>query len=225
MNYPPPVQAAARPIAPRSIHVAVYLMYAGAAVSVISMIAWLAASGSVKTGVEEANRALTPGQVGTVMGLYDATAVVIGIITAALWLWMAWKTSSGRGWARILSTVLFALYLLPSIAAAARFTMHYTVNGTSASVPAPAAGKLTMWLIVLVGAATIIALWQRQSSAYFAATKQHGAIQAAGGYGPTQHEQQPYGAPPGPTPYGPTSSAEPGYPPQPPPGTQQPPGH
>ena len=216
MNYPPPVQAAPRPAAPRPVRAAVYLMYAGAAVSVISVIAWLAASGSVKTQVGETNRALTPGQVRTLMGLYDATAVVIGVITVGLWLWMAWKTGSGRAWARVLSTVLFVLYLLAAVATTARFTMHFTMNGTSASVPAPAAGKLSMWLIVLVGAASIIALWQRQSSAYFAAPKLHDAVQLAGGHGGTQHAQQPYGTAPGSAP-----SAEPGYPP--PPGTQQPP--
>ena len=144
--------------------------------------------------------------------------MVIAVITAGLWLWMAWKTSSGRAWARILSTVLFILYLLASITAAARFTMHFTTNGTSAGVPAPTAGKLSMWLIVLVGAASMIALWQRQSSAYFTAAKLHGAAQLAGGYGGTQHAQQPYGTPPGAVP-----SADQGDLPQPWPSTQQPP--
>jgi hypothetical protein len=191
-------------------------MYAGAAVSVIAMIVWLTASGSVKTEVHGANRAFTAAQVSTVMRLYNATAVVIAIITAGLFLWMAWKTSSGRGWARILSTVLFALYLLAAISTAARFTMHFTMNGTSTSVPAPTAGKLSMWLIVLVGAASIIALWRRQSGAYFSAAKLHSAVQLTGGQGFPPPMQEPYG-----TPAGPMSAADPAYPPQPPPGTGQ----
>jgi hypothetical protein len=33
-----------------------------------------------------------------------------GIIDGLLWLWMAWKTGAGRGWARVLSTVFFGFY-------------------------------------------------------------------------------------------------------------------
>src|SRR5579859_7197739 len=32
-----------------------------------------------------------------------------GLVLAALWLWMAWKTRTGRNWARIVSTVFFGL--------------------------------------------------------------------------------------------------------------------
>ena len=41
-----------------------------------------------------------------------ASGIVAGIIQCLLWLWMAWKVKTGRGWARVLSTVFFGIFCL-----------------------------------------------------------------------------------------------------------------
>ena len=44
--------------------------------------------------------------------------IVLGLVAAALWLWMARANGHGRNWARILSTVLFGLATLEDISVA-----------------------------------------------------------------------------------------------------------
>lgn len=73
------------------------------------------------------------------------------VVSVALWLWMAWKCKAGRPWARILSTVLFALSTWSTVSALAGPSVTWSV------VPAIAG-----WLI---GLGAIILLW-RPSSAY-----------------------------------------------------------
>ena len=43
--------------------------------------------------------------------------IVLGLVAAALWLWMARANGHGRSWARILATVLFGLATLEAIRA------------------------------------------------------------------------------------------------------------
>jgi hypothetical protein len=41
-----------------------------------------------------------------------------GVIQCLLWLWVAWKTESGRNWARVLSSVFFGFLCLGLLSAA-----------------------------------------------------------------------------------------------------------
>jgi hypothetical protein len=80
-------------------------------------------------------------------------AAVSLVVPVALWMWMAWKCKAGRGWARIVSTILFAI--------ATWGTLSLRSGSTSAWW---LLGAIVGWLI---GLAAIAALWQRSASDFF----------------------------------------------------------
>jgi len=139
--------------APASISTAVRLMYAGAAVTLIYFIVSLSSLGGVKTELHNANHKLTATQINQVYEYLIVTTVVFGVIGIALWLVMARGASQGKRWSQIISTVLFALYTLESLA---------TFVQTRAIVTIVFVG-----LTWLVGAATVYLLWKPESKSYF----------------------------------------------------------
>ncbi len=153
-----PGQAPSPAPAPTSVRWAVYLMYAGAVVYLISGIV-----GAI-TGIKEAPRILggAPGVSGSavlgeaVHGLRVVVVIFAAlslVVPVALWVWMAWKCKAGRGWARIVSTVLFAI--------ATWGTLSLRSSSTSAW---GLLGAIVGWLI---GLAVIVLLWQRSASYFF----------------------------------------------------------
>ena len=146
---------------PVSVRRAVYLMYAGAAISLISgIVGGLAVATAIHGSLLDRNAAGSPvpGVVAsTVTSVIVVVAVFSTLVTILLWLWMPWKCKAGRPWARIVSTVLFGL---------ATFSTLITVAGVGGW---GMAGDLLSWL---VGLGATILLWQRPSSSYFRA-EQH----------------------------------------------------
>ena len=95
-----------QPSAPAPVRTAVKLMYAGAAVSAVTLIISLALVPAVKAALGKATPSLTAAQVSDV-NILIVLAMVFGLAVVAVWLWMARANGQGRNWARILSTVLF----------------------------------------------------------------------------------------------------------------------
>src|ERR1700727_2769733 len=87
-------------------------MYAGAAVSTVSLIGPLVSIGGTKAEIREAKPSLTVAQVNQLNTFIIALALLSGMVGIALWLWMARANSQGKNWARIVSTVLFCLATL-----------------------------------------------------------------------------------------------------------------
>jgi hypothetical protein len=105
--------------------------------------------------------------------------ILTGVIDTALWLWMAWKSRSGRSWARTVSTVLFGFFCLGTLIAVVSDSAAFKIL------------HVVTWLVAL---AAIILLWQPESDQFFRATRTPTA------YGPTPPwsvQLQPYGRPPG----------------------------
>jgi len=158
--YPPGggSNLAQRPPQPQSVRIAVILMYAGAALSAISLVITLALSGRIKSAVGTAARKvrttkpLTGAQIHSLENFYLVLIVVILLISVALWLWMAWANGHGRGWARILSSVFFGLNTIWLVLSVGR-------------TGGPAIFFGLGWLI---GLATIIFLWRRDTTQYIA---------------------------------------------------------
>src|SRR5215831_4396179 len=132
---------------PQSIQRAVMLMYVGAGLEVLGLIFDLIVrQGSNATGI--------PG----------------AILGVALWLWMARANKAGKNWARITSTVFFGIDCLGLllILVGAGVAMHsVSSSGKIVLVASVVAGIIT-WGI---GLATIVLLWGRESSQYYAAMK------------------------------------------------------
>jgi len=142
-----------RPGAPQSVLNAVKLMYAGAAVSTVSLIISLVSIGGTKDAIKKAKPSLTAAQVNQLNTFIIALAVVSGVIGVVLWLWMAQKNGQGRNWARILSSVLFGLATLDMFGVL--------------SQPKTVLGLVFPVLTWLIGLGAVILLWRRESTEFF----------------------------------------------------------
>jgi len=142
-----------RPAAPPSVLNAVKLMYAGAAVSTVSLIISLIDIGGTKSAIRKARPSLTTAQVNQLNEFIIVLAIVSGVLGVALWLWMARANSQGRNWARIVSTVLFALATVDLFGVL--------------SQPKTVLGLIFPVLTWLVGLGAVVFLWRRESSEFF----------------------------------------------------------
>jgi hypothetical protein len=151
-----PLAAVAAPVAlPQSLRIAVWLMYAGAALAALDLIATLATIGSARGELHRANPHWTAAELTTGVHSFIFGIVVSWAITIAVWLIMARTNQAGRGWARNVATVLSALSTLSFI-----LYLHE---------PGSLLGKLLLVPMWLVGVAAATLLWRRESTAYIRA--------------------------------------------------------
>jgi hypothetical protein len=142
-----------RPPAPPSVLNAVKLMYAGAAVSAVSLIISLVSIGDTKSVIRKARPSLTPAQVNQLNTFIVTLAIVSGVIGVALWLWMARANGQGRSWARVMSTVLFGLSTLDLFGVL--------------SQPKTLLGLVFPLLTWLIGLGAVFFLWRAESTEFF----------------------------------------------------------
>jgi hypothetical protein len=147
---------------PSSVRTAVYLMYAGAGISALGLIATLALNGRIKSAIETALRKakttpkLTTAQIHSAANEFLILAVVLALIGIGLWLWMAWANGRGKGWARIVSSVFFGLD-----------TISLVLSGDRTATTLIFAG-----LGWLAGLGAIVFLWRRDTTQYIAQSSQ-----------------------------------------------------
>lgn len=146
------------PAAPPPVLNAVRLMYAGAAISAVSLIITLVTVGSLKTAIHNANPTLSASKLHSAEVAAVVVAIIFGLIGIGLWLWMARANKAGKNWARITATVFFALDTLSVLAGFRQAE--------------PALSRVVSLLVWLAGLGAIVLLWQKISSAYFAASRQ-----------------------------------------------------
>jgi hypothetical protein len=151
--YPSGGQESRSTSPPSSILRAVKIMYAGAALSAIGVILTLVTVGSIRAAIHKAHPLLSATRVHA-LGNFDViSAVVIGVIAMGLWLWMAFANKAGDRWARVTASVIFGLNTLAALIVVSR--------------PEAALNKLAAVIIWLAGLATIVLLWQRESSNFY----------------------------------------------------------
>jgi tryptophan-rich sensory protein len=138
-----------RPPAPPSVLNAVKLMYAGAALSTVSLIIFLINIG----GLKEANKKARPSLTASQLDQLIISSILYAVVGIGLWLWMARANGQGRNWARNTGTVLFA---------AATVQLFFQLN-----YPGPVIGLVFPVLSWLVGLGAVILLWRRESTAFF----------------------------------------------------------
>lgn len=142
---------------PSSIRVAALLMYVGAALSVLSLIVGLATLGSLKDNIRsnlQSRGDFTAQNLDSAYNVAVAFVVIVAIIAIAIWLWMAWKNSQGRSWARIVATVLAGLNILSFLA---NLAQNQQTGGTT----------VLSVISVLLAIGILILLWRPESSAYY----------------------------------------------------------
>jgi hypothetical protein len=148
-----PMMAPVRPAAPAPVLNAVKLMYAGAAVSLVSLIISLTDISGTKAAIRKARPTLTVAQVNQLNGFIIGLAIVSGLVGVGLWLWMSWANKGGKNWARVLSTVLFGLATLDLFGVF--------------SQPKTALGLIFPLVTWLIGLGVIVLLWRPESSQFF----------------------------------------------------------
>lgn len=148
-----PAAQPARPGPPRSVRTAVILMYAGAAVDLLSLIASLATTGALRNALRQAHHGLTPAQIHSEMTLVIVADVIVALISIGLWVGVARASMAGRGWARILGSVLFGIDTVLEVRGLLQASL--TVSSLAA---------LLIWVI---GLGAVVMLWRRDSSGFF----------------------------------------------------------
>jgi hypothetical protein len=167
---------------PRPLVIAIWLMYAAAVFEIVYAVAdgrWLASYlSSLFTAIQAADTPGSGNQVpaSEIKNLVLVIAIVVGIMGVLVWLWIAWKNRTGRNWARIVATVLFALSCmgLPQLLTGGRLsTVPSTFTAADGATIALPPLDIPAWLIAggvvywLFGLAIIILLWQRGASRYY----------------------------------------------------------
>ncbi|TWE09369.1 hypothetical protein [Rudaeicoccus suwonensis] len=147
-----------RPPRPASVVTAVKLMYAGAALSILTVATTAASRHSLRHTIQDANRHrtgsahLSAAQVTRAADLTYSVFVTLSLIGLVLWLVMALANRAGHGWARILATVLAVMNVLLIIGFLTRGTPVLAL----VSVPT-----------LIVGVAATVLLWKPSSTAFF----------------------------------------------------------
>jgi hypothetical protein len=149
----PPLMPPTAP--PPSMLNAVKLMYAGAVLSGIEIIVGFVLIAADRSLIHKEHPNLTTTQVHQAVIAFIIAAVVIGLIGIGLWIFMAKANQAGKSWARIVASVLFALYTLDLLNSFRDFQFSLIL------------GILT-WL---AGLGAIIFLYRQDSSAYYQANK------------------------------------------------------
>jgi hypothetical protein len=106
---PPPYQSVTPVDQPSSIGLAVKLMWVGAAISAIGIVVAFFQRDELRDQLREADSTLTSSELDTAVSVGLTFVGIIGVISIALWIWMATTNGQGRSWARTVATVLGGL--------------------------------------------------------------------------------------------------------------------
>jgi hypothetical protein len=159
MNQPkaPAVRADAvlpdRADPPRSVMIAVRLMYTGATVTAIGVLISVIAVATGEKALHASHPHATLAQLHATRSFLITIAIVSGLLEIGAWLFIARANRAGLKWARIVATVLFALG-----------TWNFLSHLIGKATPTNLAYTALVWL---VGLGAVFFLWQKDSSAYF----------------------------------------------------------
>jgi hypothetical protein len=144
--------------APASVRNAVKVMYAGAAAEIIHAILFIVTESSTRAHYASKHPRLSAAKVTTGAHALAFSGAIGAVIGAALFIWIALMCLRGRNWARITGTVFFAVGVLGAL--------------VELRVALGPVDKIWDFVIVLVGLAAVILLWQGRSSDYFKSSSQ-----------------------------------------------------
>lgn len=165
VSEPPQQVERARP--PRTVLNAVKLMYAGAAIEVVALIAALVTRSSLKSAILKAHPHYTLTQLHTAENVRAGTLVIGALIAVGAWLWMAWANGRGRSWARVVSAVLFGID-----------TLSLLVSIRAARTAATLIVGAVIWL---VGLAVIVLIFNKSSAPFYRQAGDGGGTTARSG--------------------------------------------
>jgi hypothetical protein len=143
-----------RPDPPASLLRAVQVMYVGAILAPIHSVIYVLTAGTTKRAIEAKHPYWSHSLVSTTTGIAVIGGAAITLMAALLYVWIARSCRSGKNWARITGTVLFAIVIL--------LTAYDLGPGVETTL-----NMIFSCAGVLIGLVAVVLLWQRPSSAYF----------------------------------------------------------
>ncbi|MBC7302475.1 MAG: hypothetical protein H5T78_16225 [Nocardia sp.] len=170
----PAVDSAPR-VLPQSVQIAFYVMLAGAVVTLLSLAYSLTQLDEARSEALDASGGVLRGDdLDLVLYAGIGGAVLSSLVTAGLWVWMAFVCRAGKNWGRITATVFFGINAL------------FYVIGTVLEFVTSTAGIALVFgtASLAIGLAAVILLWNSVSGPYFA-PRTPPAYQPYPGYPPT----------------------------------------
>ena len=156
-----------QPDAPETMRRAVKLMLVGAAISTVFLLFGVIVTVSERNSLINAliswnktqpkSKQLSLSQIHSYVTVSIVTIIIVGLVSIALWLWMARMNSGGRNWARIAASVLFALWT---------FYTYQSIGDTRGAATL-VASTIIVLLIWLVGLASLFLLWRPASTLFY----------------------------------------------------------
>jgi hypothetical protein len=150
----PQVHEFQRPDPPSSLLRAVKVMYAGAILGPIHAVIYVITADATKRAIEGKHPYWSHSLVNTTTGIAVIGGAAVTLMAALLYVWIARSCRSGKNWARITGTVLFAIVIL--------LTAYNVGPGVETTL-----NMIFSCAGVLIGLVAVVLLWQRPSSAYF----------------------------------------------------------
>lgn len=160
MVYPRyPVSGQPRPERPRppvTLRAAVVLMLAGAVASLGAAIAAVATRSALRRALEQSPAHPAGSALTTAVNAMTVMAVVLGVISVGLWLFVARGCLKGSEPARTTGTVLLGLD-----------TLGLLIGPVGLHAPGSIVPKILSGVVWFLGAGTVTLLWQKSSTGFF----------------------------------------------------------
>ncbi len=154
-----PVGAQGLTTPPRSIVRAKYAMWAGAVVQLLAIPVALLMQSQMREIAEQSMRdsgqTYDQDMVDMIVAFGLVVGVLGGLVGAGLWFLMAYLNGKGLGWARIVATVLYGIFVLSFLCGFAQ--------------PNPLLTTLINVVVLVIGGLATFFLWQKDSTAWFTA--------------------------------------------------------
>jgi hypothetical protein len=154
---------------PPKVRKAAELMFVGAGLAVFGGIVLIVRATAIRNGLIQDYPKDSAAQINSLLTTAKVSGIVLGLIEAGLWIWMAFACRAGQAYARILSTIFFAIGCLPLFEDIGILTSTNHApssggifGGTSSLLAAIVA--IAAWLCGLLA---IVLLWNKESSKYF----------------------------------------------------------
>lgn len=146
---------------PRSIVYAKYAMWAGAVVQLLGMLPALFMRDEMREiaekSLEDSGASYDQSQVDMAVNIGLGLGLFMGVLGAALWILMAFLNAKGLGWARIVATILYAVFLVSFLCSFAQ--------------PNPPVTIVINVVVLVIGGVATFFLWQKDSTAWFQSHK------------------------------------------------------
>lgn len=137
---------------PTSVANAIKAMYLGAVAEVAVAVVFVATSNATKLALRHTFPHYSTQQLMRVERGAVIAGVVVSLIGAALFIWIARSSRSAKNWSRVVAAVLFVLG---------------AVGAAVGRTPEAAADRAMAVVVAVIGLMALVPLWTPSASAYF----------------------------------------------------------